>query len=184
MTFPSCCFPYITGTKHTICENTKKNSILPDQCLYTVIREKKKKRIALVMTFYSLIRINKTDILKNSHKFRSNYEWKGKWKRVNITGLRFVHLRLVFFFLSCQIPASDAAWLSCAINASTKLLTILTNQSGNLKFSICISKRHLLHFLWILDVKDILFLNCFLYYTTMKSNSCYEELLLFFALEK
>jgi len=30
------------------------------------------------------------------------------------------------------------------------------NQSGNLKFSIFISKTHLLHFLCILDVKDII----------------------------
>lgn len=136
------------------------------------------------MTFYSLLRINKTVILKNSHKFRSNYEWKGKWKRVNITGLRFVHLRVVFF-LSCQIPASDAALLSCAINASTKLLAILTNQSGNLKFSIFISKRHLLHFLWILDVKDIIFeLLSILHYCEIELLLWGTFLLLFYALEK
>lgn len=41
-------------------------------------------------------------------------------KKVNITGLRFVHFRVVFF-PSCQTPVSDAVWVSSAINASTEL---------------------------------------------------------------
>lgn len=55
--------------------------------------------MALTMTFYGFLSINKTAILKESRKFRINYEWKGKFP--NITGLRFVHLRVVFF-PSCQ----------------------------------------------------------------------------------
>lgn len=127
---------------------------MPDQRLFTVIREKK--WLILIITFYSLFPINKTVILKDAHKFRTNYKWKGKWKKVNITGLRFVHLRVVFF-PTCQTLVSDAAWLSSAINASTELFTILRNQSGNLKLSIFISKTHLLHFPWILDVQDVIF---------------------------
>lgn len=129
----------------------RKNSILPDQCLFTVIREKK--WMTLIMTFHSLFPINKTVILKDSHKFRINYEWKGKWKKLILLAW---DLR-VLFFPSCQTLVSDAAWLTSAINASTELFTILRNQSGNIKLSIFISKTHLLHFPWILDIKDIIF---------------------------
>lgn len=155
---------------------------MPDQCLFTVIREKK--WMTLIMTFYSLFPINKTLILKDSHKFRINYEWKGKWKKVNITGLRFAHLKVVFF-PSCQTPVSDAARLSFAINASMELFTILRNQSGNLKLSIFISKIHLLRFLWPLDVRDIIFkLLYMLYYCGIQLLLWGTFLLLFYAPEK
>lgn len=84
---------------------------------------------------------------------------------------------LYFFHLARLV--SDTAWLSSAINASTEWFTILKNQSGNWKLSIFISKTHLLHFPWILVVKDIIF-NCFIYYTTVKYSSCYKELFFFY----